>query len=294
MKTRRFFACAVVLIVSLSLCTPALAHAATKVALTSGKTSSVTLYWDSATQKKAMLTVSGEKAADGVWKSSKKKVATVKAGRVVAKKAGTTTVSAKYGSTTYKCKVTVKTVTISKKKKVLRPGKKFTLKLNGEAIKAVASSDTSIASVSTKGVVKAKKAGEATITLTGKNGTDYKCKVIVFGIGKSMVAGWICEENDGDENHEVGAPGITILFREGVYKPKGTILLKTTTDSGGYYKFTKIPVGSYTIEAVDKRGEGVHRTTTYTSFTIKSQDESWGVSSGKPLAKFLQEAEKAK
>lgn len=294
MKARRFLTCTFVLVVLLSLCIPSFAHAATRVTLTSEKTSSITLYTDSATQQKALLKVSGKKSADGVWKSSKTTVATVKSGKVIAKRVGTTTVTAKYGSTTYKCKVAVKTVTINKKNVVLRPNKTFTLKLNGETIRSVATSDKTIATVSRNGVVNAKKSGKATITLTGKNGNEYKCKVIVFRIGKSLVAGWICEQGHDRPGHEIGAPGITIRLREGLYKPRGAILLTTTTNDGGYYKFTKIPVGSYTVEAIDLRKTGTHRTTTYTTFTIETPDQSSAVSAGVPYAKFMEEAKQAK
>ena len=48
------------------------------------------------------------------WKSSKKSVATVdKTGVVTAKKNGKTTITAKYGKKTYKCKITVKKKSVS-------------------------------------------------------------------------------------------------------------------------------------------------------------------------------------
>ena len=58
-------------------------------------------------------------------------------------------------------------------------GKTYNLKLVGTTIQSVATSDKSIATVSSTGVVTAKKAGKATITLKGANGKSYKCVVTV-------------------------------------------------------------------------------------------------------------------
>ena len=144
------------------------------------KTKSVTLYMDSATQSTTTLKASGLKAKKATWKSSKKKVATVsKAGKVTAKKTGKTTITAKQGKKTYKFVVTVKKVSISKKKATLTVGNKLTLKLNGDKIKAAKSSSKAVATVTKKGVITAKKAGTATITLTSKKGKKYTCKVTV-------------------------------------------------------------------------------------------------------------------
>jgi len=114
------------------------------------------------------------------WTSSNKKVATVSSkGKVTGKKTGTATITAKVGKKSYKCKVTVKKPYINEIKKKIGKGESFILKLKGTEIKSVKSSNSKVATVIKKGKVTGKKAGTATITITGKNGKTYKCKVTV-------------------------------------------------------------------------------------------------------------------
>lgn len=133
------------------------------------------------------------------WKSSNKKVATVsKSGYVTGKKKGTVKITAtskksKKVKKTIKIKVTnlkAKSVTMSKKSAILFPNDKTTLKAT---VKGSAgfynqgvtwkSSNTSVATVTSKGTVTAKKAGKATITATEKGGSKKAtCAVTVSGI----------------------------------------------------------------------------------------------------------------
>lgn len=133
------------------------------------------------------------------WKSSNKKVATVsKSGYVTGKKKGTVKITAtskkrKKVKKTIKIKVTnlkAKSVTMSKKSAILFPNDKTTLKAT---VKGSAgfynqgvtwkSSNTSVATVTSKGIVTAKKAGKATITATEKGGSKKTtCAVTVSGI----------------------------------------------------------------------------------------------------------------
>lgn len=64
-------------------------------------------------------------------------------------------------------------------KKTLQKGKSVTLKLVGGTAKSWRSSNTAVASVTQKGRVTAKRAGNATITCRGKNGKAYKCSITV-------------------------------------------------------------------------------------------------------------------
>jgi len=179
----KFFTCALALSVAVALCVPAMAFAGTTATLKAGKTAKVTLYAPSATKAKATLKVKGQKAVAGVWKSSNKKVVTVKAGKVTAKKAGKATITAKFGKKTYEAKVVVKKTAISKKAATLEVGKKLTLKLKGDKIKKVQTSSDAVAvklaSNKQKVAVTAKAAGAAKVKVTSKKGKTYTCKVTV-------------------------------------------------------------------------------------------------------------------
>lgn len=114
------------------------------------------------------------------WYTSNKKVATVSSkGKVVAKKKGTVTITAKVSGKKYKCKVTVKNPYINTSSKEMYVGDTYSLKLTGTSIKSVKSSNKNIATVNKKGTVTAKKSGTVTISLIGKNKKTYKCKITV-------------------------------------------------------------------------------------------------------------------
>ena len=117
------------------------------------------------------------------WSSSNKKVATVtKEGEVTAKKAGTAKITAKVGDKKLKCSLTVLSdkPIISEKKLSLTVGEASTLEVFNAGDKKIkwSSSKKSVATVSSKGKVKAKKAGTAKITAKiGKK--KLTCKVTV-------------------------------------------------------------------------------------------------------------------
>ena len=114
------------------------------------------------------------------WLTSNKKVAKVsKKGKVTGIKAGKATITAKLGKKSYKCKVTVKNVSLSKKNISIKYGKKATIKLNGGKIKKVKSSNIKVATVTKSGKITAKKTGKATITVTSTKNKKYTCKVTV-------------------------------------------------------------------------------------------------------------------
>ena len=114
------------------------------------------------------------------WKSSNKTVAVVSStGIITAKKEGVATITAKAGKKTYKYVIKAIKPYIIEKKKSMYVGESYTLGLIGTGIKSAKSSDKKVATVSQKGKVVAKKAGKATITLKGKNGISYKCKITV-------------------------------------------------------------------------------------------------------------------
>ncbi len=115
------------------------------------------------------------------WSSSNKSVATVSSkGKVTAKKAGTATISAKVDGKTLKCKITVKNpIKINATSKTLYKGNTYTLKVSGTSKKVTwSSSNKSVATVSSKGKVTAKKAGTTTISAK-VSGKTLKCKITV-------------------------------------------------------------------------------------------------------------------
>lgn len=117
------------------------------------------------------------------WKSSNSKVASVNTyGKVIAKKAGTATITAKIKNAEASCKVTVnKTIIeISEKKITMERNDTFNLSAtasNGSAV-TWKSNKKSVATVDEYGQVTAVKPGEATITVTA-NGYSDTCKVTV-------------------------------------------------------------------------------------------------------------------
>lgn len=125
------------------------------------------------------LTVSGTTEA-AQWSSDNTSVATVdSAGKVTAKKAGKATITATVGDRTLTCSVTVKKPVISAKSFTITAGQKRTLKVTGKVGKVTwKTSKKSVATVSSKGVVTAKKAGKATITAS-VDGCKLTCKVTV-------------------------------------------------------------------------------------------------------------------
>lgn len=114
------------------------------------------------------------------WTSNNKSVASVSSkGVITAKKKGTAVITAKVGSQKYTCKITVEDPKLSTTSMYLCIGDKYNLKLTGTKQKVTWSSDKkSIATVSNKGVVIAKKTGTAKITAK-VGGKDYSCKIKV-------------------------------------------------------------------------------------------------------------------
>jgi uncharacterized protein YjdB len=146
--------------------------------------------------KTVSLGASASPATTLTYTSSNSSVAAVDInGKVTGKKGGTATITVTAGGDgafTKTCKVTVSKplvkIALNKTKLTLKKGKKFTLKVKTWTPKDVGSvykklkfksGKTAVATVSSKGVIKAKKKGKATITVTAANGKKYTCKVTV-------------------------------------------------------------------------------------------------------------------
>ena len=160
------------------------------------------------TSKTLYLKESFKNAIDGysgkvTWSSSNKKIATVSStGVIKGIKKGKATITAKAGGNTFKCTVTVKNPAMSRSS--IRPivGQKYTLSVRGGSGKITwSSSKKSVASVSSAGVVTAKKTGTATITAK-RNGFSTTCKVTVvkgLSLSKSSADLIIGADDEGEE-----------------------------------------------------------------------------------------------
>ena len=138
---------------------------------------SAAIYRKGTTQIKA--TVSSAEGAT-TYESSNTKVATVSAaGKVTGKNAGTAKITVKNGYAKKTFTVKVKNPTLNKKKASMYAGEAFTLSAKGAIGKcSFKSGNKKIASVSKKGVVKAKKKGKCVITVKA-NGVKLNCTVKV-------------------------------------------------------------------------------------------------------------------
>ena len=173
------------------------------------------------------------KKAEGTvnWSSKKKTIATVKNGKVKAKKKGTVYIIAKVDGARLKCKVTVEDPKLSKKKATLDTGKTLALKLSGTKQKITwKSANTKVATVTSKGVVKAVAPGTAKITATVLK-KKFTCTVTV---------------NKGQESSQ----GTTTPTEEtpGTEAPAGDTPAQTPAASGfDFTKDCKVTYGEKTI-----------------------------------------------
>ncbi|MEE0552762.1 MAG: rhodanese-like domain-containing protein [Clostridia bacterium] len=238
------------------------------------------------------------------WKSSNKKVATVsKSGYVTGKKKGTVKITAtskknKRAKKTIKIKVTnlkAKYVKMSKTSAILFPNDKTTLKAT---VKGSAgfynqgvtwkSSNTSVATVNSKGSVTAKKAGKATITATEKGGSKKAtCAVTVSGIrvdkaNKSVQVTATVNNADAKSMHYVvyknGVAAKTSYFVTDATPAElnaalGKISAKAWNTNPNFKKDAKVAqAGDKTIDELAQSGIG-NKNYTKLDITIKNGDQ---------------------
>lgn len=126
------------------------------------------------------ITLKVKKAKSVKWKSSNKKVAEVKKGKVTALAKGKATITAKVGKTKLKCRITVKSNYLNRKTVTLYKSGTFQIqavKFKG-TLKGWRSENQSVVSVSDTGLLKGLAIGTATVTVKLKRET-YQCKVQV-------------------------------------------------------------------------------------------------------------------
>lgn len=112
------------------------------------------------------------------YKTSNKKVANAKNGKITGKAIGTAKVTIKDNGNTYVYKVTVSKVYLSAQNVTLNVKKSVTLKVNGTKGKVTWTSSNKKVAIVKNGKITAKKKGKATITAKVK-GTALKCAVVV-------------------------------------------------------------------------------------------------------------------
>ena len=166
-------------------------------------TKKLTIYTTQTKTLKATVSPSNASNKKVTWSSSDKSVATVsKNGKITAKKAGKTTITVKTKNGGYKatCVVTVKkyvklkSFKLNKASVTIKDGKTYTLKPSfspsNASVKDLTwkSSDKSVATVSSKGVVKGVNPGKCTITCKSKEtGKTVKVTVTVKRVSVKKV-----------------------------------------------------------------------------------------------------------
>ena len=176
------------------------------------------------------LATSGTKPAGSIFTSSNSAVATVNAnGAVIGKQAGSTTVTITCpGGATASCTVTVKpapkSVKLNKSAVTVGVGEQYDLDsfVNSGAAsyrRVFSSNNPSVAPVAASGgLVTAKKAGKATITLTCFNGVKTTCTVTVkpaptsVKLNKSIIFVGVGEQYDLDSFVNSGAASYKRVF----------------------------------------------------------------------------------
>jgi len=208
--------------------------------------------------KKVTLKLKNAKASKVKWTSKNKKVATVtKKGVVKARKAGKTVVTAKYQGKTFKCKVTVKgskKIALNKKKLSLAKGKKSTLKLSNAKASKVrwTSKSGAIATVSSKGVVTAKRTGKTKVVATYKK-KNYVCTVTVKGKKvsvrplKAKTKTVVVKKNKKAAIGSLKKDGYQIILPKGAFSKNTKVKVTTTRD------------GKVDITAVGKSAVRLHK-----------------------------------
>lgn len=221
-QIKKIFSIALTVIVLLNM-VPAESLAAGKVKLNKA---AATVYIG----KTAALKVTGS-SKKVRWISSDRKVASVSSkGKVTGKKAGKAVITAKVSGKKYTCKVTVKKPCLNAAQKTVTIGKSFTLVMKGSSVAKWISSDKSIASVSSKGKVKTKKAGTVVIICICNNRKQYSCVVTVQDKTNSQSADK--RENNKNNNSSKTNTPIAENGHRHVYKKVRTIKEASDTEFG--------------------------------------------------------------
>ncbi len=212
------------------------------------------------------------------YKSANKKIATVSSkGVIKAKKAGKTKITItskknKKKKTTMKVvvkKKAVKSLKLNSGNFVLSPGAKKTLKATVSPSKNVSkklawtTSNKRVATVSSKGVVKAVKAGKATITVKATDGSNKKKKVqVTVGTGIAGV---------GITSASVPTPNVVRVVLSGAKTLASNDFVIQTRSGASSTKYRTVPVSQVSTtdhKVYDVNLEGDIAERTYVKVTI--------------------------
>ena len=190
------------------------------------------------------VTLKGARAKKVTWKSSNKKIAAVsKNGIIKAKKAGKCVITAKYQKKSYKCRVTVKKLSLSEKSLYTHPGDSNKITLKGAKGKIKwSTSNSNVATVSSKGIITDSAEGNCIITAKHKKKT-YKCKVRV-----------VEKEINGDLQAK---DNVTVLSEQGMgsaaYEELMDSIISVEADGSGEDAFTiRVTRGSLLAAYIDE------------------------------------------
>ena len=212
-------------------------------------------------QKKTIKVKNAKKTVK--WSSSNKKVATVSKGTVKGIAPGTAKIKAKVGSKTYACSVKVVSPKLNKTSAKVQLGGTLTLKLSKAAYAGKVtwtSSNTKIASVSSKGKVKALMPG--TVKVKAKVGKKtLTCKVTVTNVDADVtitfqnVAAGACIAGATTARASFQLNNTSANVSASVVDSAGTVVYKTTYTKcakGKTYSFdwknTSTEAGTYQVQ----------------------------------------------
>ena len=274
--TKKIVAIFLAVLMTMSMFSVALtAFAATRkvTKITISKTKA-TIYTTQTLKLTAKVTPTNATNKKVTWSTSNSKVATVSSkGVVTAKKAGTATITVKAADGSGKkatCKVTVKklvkitSMKMNYSSKTIYTGNTLTLKATAKPSNASIltykwkTSNSKVATVSSKGVVTAKKAGTATITAYATDGSGKKvsCKVTVKKLVKitSMKMNYSSKTIETGSSLKLKATAKPSNATNQTYKWKTSNSKIATVSSTGTVKALK--AGKVTIAAYATDGSG--------------------------------------
>ncbi len=197
---------------------------------------------------------------NATWSSSNKNIVVVsKNGKATSKAFGSADITAKIGNAKYSIRVSVPKIKISQKSAELHPGETLQLSMTGTNKDITwKTSNKSVATVSSTGLVKAKSYGTAKITAT-VDGKKYSCKISVVYQAYGSVKGTVTYYYNRNYG-QVADVGAKVYILD----PKEKKIVTTgMADGNGNYEITGIPTGEYELIIVSAHATCLQDDETY-------------------------------